>query len=476
MPVVEYIAIYCTPSKMNDQATTPPQQSPAPSSAVKRASDDSPDTNSPEARQRHTQRAGIPLRSSTAGQANQEESSDEPSMKDMLKELIKRFDKHESTTLASIASLQENLTSRIDAHETSWNNSRDSDRDLLNASVTDLQNTIEVHTTQLSDEIASMRRLVYEGVTTLRAGTSILGQNVRLLRRTLDSSVSGQVPHVFPQFQRLPFEIRCMIWEWATPSKILEVRDNLHIESHPDIIVFQFVGNCSPPVTAQVCRESRDLACRTGKIVSLQYCIPNGLREAVPGAPWGRERSAWFDSHRDSLYLRTDEDCVFATINLEHVRHVILTRQNCEEKVLNLLNRKLCPHLASIEVVCASVEWPMQTNLGFETTIWGDDYHIPIQTEKGDVAEAKRVHDDLSKLLGPQSDSHACIQRLVDTVAAQDSWDGAQHKALSADRIIQWWLELGLRGRSSPDVKTLEEMADKSMFRCIWMLSRIKHD
>lgn len=403
----------------------------------------------------------------------------------MLKALIKRFDEHESTTRDSIASLQQHLTSQIDAHETSRIASQQFNHALLDTNIAGLENIVSRQAREVLEEIENMRCLVYEGVTTLRAGTSALGRDVRTLRRIVDSNISGQVPHAFPQFQRLPIEVRRMIWEWATPGKILEVRQYNHVEFTPHNLTFEFVGNCSPPATAQICRESRDVACRRGKLVSLDdspLTPGNGpepvyLGQDCPVASWGRKRWAWFDSYKDSLYLRTEE-FLSQGINLQDVRHVILPRQGCEGQISQLLTREICPHLTSIQLVCASVEWPMQTDSAFETAVWGDDYHIPIQTKKGDVAEAKRVHDGLSKLLDPQPGfrfnmQRARIQRLVDVVAAQDPWDGAQHKAYS-ERILQYWSERGLPAKSK--VKALKEMVEKSMFRCIWMLSRTTDD
>ncbi|KAI1111927.1 hypothetical protein F5Y14DRAFT_463898 [Nemania sp. NC0429] len=373
---------------------------------------------------------------SGSAQAAEEESPDEPSTKDMLREIIKRLDTHESTTLARIDSVYEDLTRKMTAHESAHTSLQQANHELL------------------------------------------LREVSRLEPRILDSSFSSQVPHGGPQFQTLPPEIRYMIWELATPGKILEIRGREDIESHKYRAPGRFVGNRSPPVTAQICRESRAVACRSGRLMSLERFTPGSANGSGPEGsrvPWGPKQWAWFDSYRDSLYIRyLQDEYVINKLNLRYVCHLILPRRECERNILQILREDACPNLKSIEIVCASIEWPMKMDMAFETSIWGNDYHKSIQLKKGDFAEATRLCD-LLELQGPQNDYFNHFSRFLHVVAAKDRWDGDQSKAYP-ERIIRYWSEReDLRWIDRP-VETLRDMAERSMIRCIWMLSKITYD
>ncbi|CAJ2505122.1 Uu.00g125160.m01.CDS01 [Anthostomella pinea] len=94
-------------------------------------------------------------------------------------------------------------------------------------------------------------------------------------------------PAKFPRFLELSRELRDMIWELATPGRT--------------IVVGQYHLTYLPPVTAQVNRESRSVACRRGKLLQL---AGTSMVPAHGGSVARRNiRRRWFDPSRDTLLL-----------------------------------------------------------------------------------------------------------------------------------------------------------------------------
>ncbi|KAI1472040.1 uncharacterized protein F4812DRAFT_416441 [Daldinia caldariorum] len=109
----------------------------------------------------------------------------------------------------------------------------------------------------------------------------------------------------FPQFKRLPLEVRTMIWDLAIPNRILGLAGKFGNQNKPE--TFSFNPHLSPPSVAHVCREARSIACRSGRLVntikkdSVRYSRYNGRgrKDDVNGTL----RLSWYDPSRDSLRL-----------------------------------------------------------------------------------------------------------------------------------------------------------------------------
>ncbi|OTA07934.1 hypothetical protein A9Z42_0088650 [Trichoderma parareesei] len=79
----------------------------------------------------------------------------------------------------------------------------------------------------------------------------------------------------FPQFALLPVELRLAIWFYCLPRRIAQ-RDNPYVvqrfrEEHKCWSVRPSLRNAAPPCIASVCRESRQVAMRWGKMVWQDY-------------------------------------------------------------------------------------------------------------------------------------------------------------------------------------------------------------
>lgn len=82
-------------------------------------------------------------------------------------------------------------------------------------------------------------------------------------------------PTEFPQFALLPVELRLAIWFYCLPHRVVH-RDDPFIlrrlrEEHKCWSVRPTLKNAAPPRIASVCRESRQVAMRWGKMVSQGY-------------------------------------------------------------------------------------------------------------------------------------------------------------------------------------------------------------
>ncbi|KAI1764339.1 hypothetical protein GGR53DRAFT_466464 [Hypoxylon sp. FL1150] len=156
----------------------------------------------------------------------------------------------------------------------------------------------------------------------LRAETESMRADIQALRMLFSHEPR------FPQFRHLPPEIRTIIWELATPSRIVDLRKRT-----------------TPPVTALVCRESRAVARRHGRLVPVfekrfrrplspvesdvelslspdesddeffqvrRPKTPDGIDDELSRIEDVRDpesyRWRWFDPSRDSLYLGSTYD------------------------------------------------------------------------------------------------------------------------------------------------------------------------
>jgi hypothetical protein len=338
----------------------------------------------------------------------------------------------------------------------------------------------------LQDQHLAFKNLMRDEFTKLHEDNKVLRRDIRTLRHTLSSCLSSQSSHAFPQFQKLPIELRCMVWEWATPGKILEIQElACEVDEDGDFSIpeFRFVGNRSPPATAQVCRESRAVACRLGKLLSLQNPrYPHVEYSQLPlKNTWYKRQWAWL-GHTDTLYLSS----VCGRLHREHAdlvgnaRHFIVKREHC-----GAFLGEIHPHLQSLDVVFGCFEWPTGKDAETETRLWGDgQYHLPIEMVEGDAAEAKRIHDELQTRLGPHPNREArdLLTKLF-TVSVDYGIFSIPSEALRFKKFPQTsaaeWIDNPHaleEGMPDPVDEYLEELEEKSMIRRIWMLSRIAED
>ncbi|KAK2007985.1 hypothetical protein LZ32DRAFT_33339 [Colletotrichum eremochloae] len=132
--------------------------------------------------------------------------------------------------------------------------------------------------------------------TELQSQTISLLEKIARSQRVLEERVGaiekllghqGPAPS-FPQFRRLPPELRHRIWSLVIPTRVLRLSRQTS-KKHAALPM-------SPPAIAGVCREARAVATRNGGIVSLEYDAANPENPA-------RTTRHWFDSCHDVLEL-----------------------------------------------------------------------------------------------------------------------------------------------------------------------------
>jgi hypothetical protein len=117
----------------------------------------------------------------------------------------------------------------------------------------------------------------------------------------------------FPQFGRLPTEIRLQIWEYCLPHRVFELdRPGWPFDKrNPSGCFIQTSSlNRRPPVISRVCRESRDVALANGAgLVSTQQDAghPTWTHEFYNPTFAQDDNVAWFDPRRDVVYIDWDE-------------------------------------------------------------------------------------------------------------------------------------------------------------------------
>ncbi|KAF2971728.1 hypothetical protein GQX73_g1903 [Xylaria multiplex] len=395
-----------------------------------------------------------------------EDRSDEPDIQGLFRQLSQRFENHEATIRADIASLKADLTEQLVASVSNCIVHQEQQIERLRKDLLNLTDGLSAQ----DKDVRALKDSIQDGFTALHASTTSLHGDVCALRNTLDNRLSIRVSNAFPQFRALPSEIRCMVWEWATTGKILEIheleQDELELEepfNYEYLREFEFIGNRSPPATAQVCRESRKIACRDGKLVSIENRQRRQPRDGQSYKTTSYESQwAWFNSRKDTLYLNTRCSSFhrgYVSL-LKNVRHFILEPPTHQQKLGELLEPGVCPQLTSIQLIFGLLEWPVRQDLEFEGSLWSNgSHHLAVKMIEGDSAEAKRVYADLRERLSPRcgKEARTSLRRLF-TASGGDGvdFDDYATRALPGRRL-----------------EKLMEMAERSMLGHVWLLALV---
>lgn len=131
--------------------------------------------------------------------------------------------------------------------------------------------------------------------------TSILEKVDRRLtileERLLSSDTQTNERAGFPQFRRLPAEIRLAIWELAIPRRLFTPWQDHRYDGSPHGVprFCRSAEGLPPPSISRVCRESRSVARKRGKMFLLYQ--DRGMRQRF--SYW-----TWFDGAHDVVQLR----------------------------------------------------------------------------------------------------------------------------------------------------------------------------
>ncbi|KAI1764340.1 hypothetical protein GGR53DRAFT_494243 [Hypoxylon sp. FL1150] len=247
----------------------------------------------------------------------------------------------------------------------------------------------------------------------------------------------------FPKFRKLHREIRKMIWDYATPPRFVCVQSNglrcVRYDAMPG-------GISLPPATAQVCRESRRIACRHGRnvpilkaafrsppdsepsdpddsghAISQPYEIPDSdtdhsdsessddsyLRDAKPQL---RHHWGWFDPSRDSLVVSLCSS--IPPIVANHTQHVTL-----DPSLFGDGPDVFFPLLKSIEYVAWQHRLGAFNDPVLEARLFGGNFnffHVDASDYDALVKRVEKDHssDELDRLRTLSSDlSSMCADR-----------------------------------------------------------------
>ncbi|KAI2473326.1 hypothetical protein F4781DRAFT_380015 [Annulohypoxylon bovei var. microspora] len=163
--------------------------------------------------------------------------------------------------------------------------------------------SVEVGQNRLADKFKREMDGASGRIDVLNTQSKVLRAEIQALRRTINDRPQ------FPQFRRLPAEIRLMIWDLALPRRMVCVRGYRYNDEQIIYAQYRFISKSLPPSVAHVCRESRGVACQSGRLVSIRNikALPSRSPPSYPTKiSW-----AWFDSSRDSLYLQPNTNRFF---------------------------------------------------------------------------------------------------------------------------------------------------------------------
>ncbi|XXG97631.1 ndufs1 NADH-ubiquinone oxidoreductase subunit [Hypoxylon texense] len=224
----------------------------------------------------------------------------------------------------------------------------------------------------------------------------------------------------FHRFQDLPPEIRAMVWDYATLPRFVRVSNNRLTEyGKPRSI---------PPVTVRVCRESRAIACRHGRLVPIKdpYSLPShpipaelelsqleaevqaaGVSESDSGdetsqadfdeeplpsnseANLSRSMSnwGWFDPSRDSLMV-SDYPFNVPKVIAQSVQHITLDYTSMgirSSRLAIFCNTDTFPQLKAVDYIAYRFQLPEFRDPIIEARLFGFSLATPVTVPVDDV-------------------------------------------------------------------------------------------
>lgn len=267
-------------------------------------------------------------------------------------------------------------------------------------------------------------------VEALNSQTRVLRNEIRSLRRVMDYQARP-----FHQFRNLPIEIRLMIWDLALPRRMVCFKESFDVDPLQNLSVhYELVSQVLPPSVAQVCRESRAVACQYGKLSSTRNVKrqPGSIHTEKMPPSW-----AWFDPSRDSIFLKPQTrnlDGIEALreftkrawyVTIDYGRRGFHT-----SRFLNTLySPNIFPVLKNIDFVGETYVQPYRSDPVLETRLFSREGTYPISVDKHDAF----ARDALIKKLVAGSQRSDDVNRLMMFLNAKENTDGLPHDKLHYD-------------------------------------------
>ncbi|KAI1104422.1 hypothetical protein F4804DRAFT_307238 [Jackrogersella minutella] len=239
-----------------------------------------------------------------------------------------------------------------------------------------LAGEIRLHGNITRSRIEVLRESLEDGLDTK---TKALHAEVQVLRRCFAATPR------FSQFRKLPAEVRLMIWDLALPRRILCLEETDREYDERSFGSYKFASKSLPPAVAQVCRESRAVACQSGGLMSIRNA--RVYPETSSKKPlWCQPQWGWFDPNRDSLYLQPvtnhlrSLDAISDLTNC--AKHITLdcgsTKAGFSEFFYCLFSPHHFPQLKGIDLVGAVYVQPERSDPVIETRVfkYGRDFPV----------------------------------------------------------------------------------------------------
>lgn len=129
-----------------------------------------------------------------------------------------------------------------------------------------------------------------ERINTLDSAANLFASDISTLQKAIDYA-----PYAFPQFVRLPLELREIIWGLAMPQRVHKVAKDFR----------GWEVKNGPPMLAHTCHESRRIAHRTGRPTAFHEVFDSGEWDRFTKEPIGRNKMlSWFDVRHDVLQVQ----------------------------------------------------------------------------------------------------------------------------------------------------------------------------
>lgn len=202
----------------------------------------------------------------------------------------------------------------------------------------------------------------------------------------------------FPQFARLPPELREMVWALAMPRRVHAVA--CHFRG--------WLRKHGPPALAHACRESRRVACRTGRQAAFHEVYDSGQWDRFTGEATGWNRTVtWFDVRHDVLQVQATGNWNPSRVGdlCQRVENVLLSYD--EDRVVSCLPCLLHPaYFTNLKLV--QLEMP-----GVRSLLAGQ-----ITT----IGEEEIFGQRLDEAFYVDLDDEGLVQRLAENIRNRPGW------------------------------------------------------
>ncbi|KAK9422644.1 hypothetical protein SUNI508_00507 [Seiridium unicorne] len=268
-------------------------------------------------------------------------------------------------------------------------------RQQLNHDKSRYESQIEALTTTFRSELREVKSVSEVALKEARA----LRGEVQLLRQQMSCNPR------FPQFLRLPPEIRCIIWDFALPQNLVRITDDHWVIHDKEWFGWKYDNRHAAPAVAHVCREGRSIARRTGAMIPVTK-IRSASDDYSDTLPCYETEWSWFDSTRDALHLdfaiMPNEDKIHESLGgilklTTRAKHVALkcsSDQGHWDYIEPLFDPRHFPSLERVDLIGAEHGFTERTDLVLEARLfWLSKWAITIDVDDSeDFLDTLRLH------------------------------------------------------------------------------------